>query len=318
MNAVFMERAMKKVIVFGSMNMDMTVESDRIPKKGETIDGWGIFTNTGGKGANQAVAAAKLGAETFLIGMVGDDAFGNTVLAKLAQYGVDCSFVRRSSTRATGTAVVLRCEGDNRIILGAGANHEMKIDAVRHALESIAVPEDIFLTQFECDYETTLEAIRLAKQMGLYTVLNPAPAKKIPEDIFPCVDLLVMNQTECEFLSGGNPQDESECEKAVRFFQGKGVKSVIITLGPGGSITVDGGAARHIRSYKVPKVDTTAAGDCYIGALASAMVHDRNLVENMVFATQAAALTITKRGAQQSIPYKNEVDEYYKEERDYE
>ena len=309
---------MKKVIVYGSINMDMTIESSRMPKEGETIDGYGFFTNTGGKGANQAVAAAKLGAETFLIGRVGGDAFGGAVLEKLTQYGVNCGFVSRSSSQATGTAVVLRCNGDNRIILGAGANHEMKIGAVRQALERIASPEDLFLTQFECDYETTLQAVRLAKRAGLSTVLNPAPAKEIPEEVYSCIDLLVMNQTECEFLSGSSPQNESECEKAIRFFQEKGVKSVIVTLGPGGSITVDGGAVRHIRSYKVPKVDTTAAGDCYIGALASAMVHGMDLAESMIFATKAAALTITKQGAQQSIPYKSEVDEYYKEERDYE
>lgn len=309
---------MKKIIVFGSMNMDMTIESSRMPKKGETIDGRGFFTNTGGKGANQAVAAAKSGAETFLIGMVGSDPFGGTILENLARYGVDCSSVLRSDRHATGTAIVLRCAGDNRIILGAGANHEMKIGAVQDALERIAAPEDIFLTQFECDYETTLQAIRLAKQKGLYTVLNPAPAKKIPEDLYSCVDLLAMNQTECEFLSGIYPQDGPAYEKAVRFFQQKGVGSVIVTLGPGGSITADGGTIRHVRSYKVPKVDTTAAGDCYIGALASAMVFGANLVESMVFATKAASLTITKRGAQQSIPYKSEVDKYFKEEHDYE
>ena len=197
---------MKKVIVFGSLNIDMTIKSARIPKAGETIDGDDFFANAGGKGANQAVAAAKLGAETFLIGRAGADVFGNAILEKLKGYGVHCSLVSRSKHLPTGTAVILRSEGDNRIILAAGANHEMQISEVESALRSIAEPGDIFLTQFECDYQTTLEAIRFAKKIGLFTLMNPAPAKKIPDLLYPFINQIVMNQTECEYLTGIYPK----------------------------------------------------------------------------------------------------------------
>lgn len=309
---------MKKVIVFGSLNMDLTIESDRIPQKGETIDGHDFFTNTGGKGANQAVASAKLGAETFLIGRVGTDVFGNMALNKLKEYGVHCRLVSRSQNQPTGTAVILRCEGDNRIILSAGANHEIRIQEVEKALCSIAEPGDIFLTQFECDYQTTLDAVRLAKKMGLFTLMNPAPAKKIPDILYPLISQIVLNQTECEYLTGIYPQMEQDYRKVTEFFQAKGVGSVIVTLGAGGSITADSDEIRHVRSYRVPRVDTTAAGDCYIGALAAATARGESLAESMIFATKAAALTITKSGAQQSIPYANDLTEFYKEEREYE
>lgn len=298
---------MNKVIVFGSLNMDLTIKSDYIPKKGETIDGYGFFTNPGGKGGNQAVAAAKLGAETHMIARVGRDLFGDRILDQLREYGVQCGLVGRSESLATGVAMIICCEGDNRIILSAGANHEMKIAEVDHAIEKIAEPGDVFLTQFECDFDTTIHSLFKAKTNGMYTIFNPAPAKKIPDEAYRNIDLIVVNQTECEFLTGIYPREQEECRRAIDFFESKGVKSSIVTLGARGSVTVIEGKSHKVDSHKVETVDTTAAGDTYIGALASCLVRGEDLKESMALATKAAALTITKRGAQQSIPYLNDV-----------
>jgi ribokinase len=304
---------MKKVIVFGSLNMDMTIECRAMPQKGETIDGSGFFTNPGGKGGNQAVAAAKLGAETHMIARIGKDLFGDEIHNRLLGYGVNCELIDSSENQATGVAMILLCEGDNRIILSPGSNHEMRIEQVSFFLEKIACPGDVFITQFECDYDTTIQALAKARDLAMFTLFNPAPAKRIPDESYGNIDLIVVNQSECAFLTGIYPQDESDCSKAVALFQGLGAKHAIITLGSKGSVTVLDKQVHLVRSYKVDLVDTTSAGDAYIGALASLLVRGENIVDSMRFATKAAALTITKHGAQQSIPDLKELNDFFKE-----
>lgn len=305
---------MKKVIVFGSLNMDITIECDTMPKAGETLEGRNFFTNPGGKGGNQAVAAAKLGAPTYMIARVGDDLFGKQMREALAGYGVDCTYLSESDGKSTGVALITRCEGDNRIILSSGANHELTARDVDVILEQVSEPRDIFVTQYECDAAAVIGSLAAAKRRGLFTLFNPAPAKAIPPEAYQTIDLIVVNQTECEYLTGIYPTEKESCQSALNRFFAMGVGGAIITLGSRGSVCRIGEEIVLIESYSVPNVDTTAAGDTYIGALASALVRGEALEACMRFATKAAALTITRQGAQISIPYQNEIETYFKEE----
>ncbi|NMM55524.1 ribokinase [Paenibacillus aquistagni] len=306
---------MSKLIVFGSLNMDITIEADMLPQQGETIAGRNFMTNPGGKGGNQAVAAAKMGAATCMIASVGKDVFGDKLSEQLAAAGVDCSNIHIAEHTPTGVAMITCIDGDNRIILSHGANHALTAEDVEQALGKVGQPGDMFLTQFECDYESTISALHTAKKQGLYTVLNAAPAQHIADQAYQDIDLLIVNQTECAFLTNIHPQHVEDCEEAIAYFHSKGVDSIIITLGSEGSVTLEQDKLIHIPSYKMEQViDTTAAGDAYIGALAYAMLKHQDLARSMEFATKAAALTITKRGAQQSIPTLSEIEHYFGEE----
>lgn len=305
---------MKKVLVFGSLNMDLTIECDVMPQAGQTLEGQGFFTNPGGKGGNQAVAAAKLGSPTYMIARVGRDLFGQQMRTVLGDYGVNCTYLSESEFNSTGVAMIMRCEGDNRIILSSGANHEMNGRDVDEILGKLSEPLDVFMTQYECDASAVLDSLAAAKKRRLFTLFNPAPAKSIPPETYANIDLIVVNQTECEFLTGLYPTDKESCQKALNRFFAMGAGGAIITLGSRGSVCRIGDEIVQVSSYSVPNVDTTAAGDAYIGALASALVRGERMEDCMRFATKAAALTITKQGAQRSIPYRNEIDAYFKEE----
>ena len=305
---------MKKVLVFGSLNMDLTIECDTMPQAGQTLEGRGFFTNPGGKGGNQAVGAAKMGAPTYMIARVGKDLFGKQMRAALEEYGVDCTYLSESHYQNTGVAIITRCEGDNRIILSSGANHEMTGQDVDAVLEQISEPLDVFMTQYECHAAAVTDSLALAKRRRLFTLFNPAPAKAIPPEAYANIDLIVVNQTECEYLTGLYPTDKEGCQQALNRFSAMGAGGAIITLGSRGSVCRIGEELVQIDSYSVPNVDTTAAGDAYIGALASALVRGERMEDCMRFATKAAALTITKQGAQKSIPYRQEIDAYFKEE----
>lgn len=305
-------KAMKKIIVFGSLNMDLSIQTNRIPKNGETIDGSSFFSTPGGKGANQAVAATKSGANTFMIGNVGNDFFGKQLISTLEDYSVNCTYVAETD-KNSGIAMIIRSEGDNRIILDPGANHTLNKNDVSEVLSNISEAGDIFLTQFENDHMTVLDSIIDAKARKLFTVLNPAPAKEIPNHIYQSIDLLIVNQSECEFLTGIYPETEEACREAIVAFREKGASSIIITLGAFGSVYGNSNEFITVPSYKVKSVDTTAAGDAYIGALLYSISTEKSFKESMVYATKAAALTISKQGAQQSIPYKHEIDNFKEE-----
>ena len=304
---------MSKVVTFGSLNMDLTIQCQRLPQAGETVDGSDLIFNPGGKGGNQAVAAAKAGAVSEMIACVGQDAFGKEMINALENYGVNCREIRISTDAPTGMAFITRHNNDNRIILSAGANYALGETDVIEALHRTAQPGDLFVTQFECRRETTFAAIREARAMGLYTVFNPAPAKVIPPELFPCIDLLVLNQSETQFLTGIFPAGAGTCHQALDLFQKWGIRDVIITLGADGSIGRSNGQEFTVGACPVEVVDTTAAGDTYIGALAASLCKGRTMEESVVFATKAAALTIQKCGAQQSIPYESEIVEFFKE-----
>lgn len=307
---------MPKVVIFGSVNMDLSIESDRMPQAGETLSGGGFLTNPGGKGANQAVACARLGAPTTLVGAVGSDAFGRELVAGLEAAGVDCGSLQMAPTTPTGVAVILRCEGDNRIILSAGANHLLRGDEVARALAQVAQAGDVFLTQGECDFDATLAALHAARELGMFTVFNPAPApvRPIPSATWADIDLVCLNETECAALSGIAPQGEDDVARAGRWFCEQGAGLVVVTLGERGSAAWRAGASRpqQVGAERAGEaVDTTAAGDTFLGAFVSGLVAGLPLERAMHRGSAASALAVTRLGAQQSIPTLAEVRERF-------
>lgn len=300
---------MSKVIVFGSMNMDLSIEVPRMPAAGETLAGSGFLTAAGGKGANQAVAASRLGADVRMIAAVGDDGFGVDLVDGLEASGVDCARVRRLASASTGVAVILRTSGENRIVLHAGANHSITADDIVSELRGAAVPGDVFVTQGECDPASTEAALRAAREFGLFTILNPAPARPLPDDLWPCVDLVCLNETECQVVCGLNPVDDETCLAATCRLRELGAGAVVITLGSAGSFGM-GSDGTPVRMAAVPAVvvDTTGAGDTFIGALAAARVRDFSLCEAMSWGSLASSLTVSRLGAQPAIPTAAEVE----------
>ena len=301
---------MPKVIVFGSMNMDLSIGAPRMPAAGETISGSGFLTNAGGKGANQAVASARLGARTHMIAAVGADAFGGELVAGLEAAGADCSLVRRLEGVSTGVAVIVRTGGENRIVLSAGANHALSAADVVDDLRVVAKKGDVFLAQGECDPAATEAALRAAHDLGLYTGYTPAPARPVPDDLWTSIDLVCLNETECQIVCGVLPSDDKTCLEAARLLRAQGAGAVVITLGAAGSfgLGLDGAVLRIPAAQAPAVVDTTGAGDTYIGALVAGRVRGFSLEESMRWGAAASALTVSRLGAQQSIPTAAEVE----------
>lgn len=297
----------RKIYILGSINMDLVVSAERMPKQGETISGNGFFTNPGGKGANQAVAVAKLGGNAVMIGCVGN-AFGNELKETLLGYGVNVDFVGEKQNVSSGIAVITVVDGDNSIILDAGANGALSADLADEALKNSAAG-DYLVCQLEIPQEIVKYGFKKAKEKGLITVLNPTPAVKIDEEILANCDLLVVNQTEAEFFGGVYPEDESSLSACANALAKKNVKNVIITLGKDGSYGNFNGKEVKVAGEKVKVVDTTAAGDTYLGAFLSRIAAGEDEEAAMKFASKAAAITITRKGAQGAIPFKSEVDE---------
>lgn len=310
------------VAVFGSMNMDLSVACEHMPRAGETVGGSGFITNAGGKGANQAVAAALMGARTCMIGAVGRDAFGEALVAGLQNAGVGVEFVARRDDVETGTATIIRCEGDNRIVLSPGANHALTGEDVAGALRCLVADElgadvcdlapaagGVFIAQGECDLMATAAALACAHGLGFYTVFNPAPAYDLPAGAWPAVDLVCPNETECQVLTGILPTDDASCAAALKALLGKGAGAAVITLGGAGSVTLgDDGELLRVPALSSEVVDTTAAGDTFIGALAAARLQGLPLSECMAAGARASAVTVSRLGAQQSIPTRAEVE----------
>lgn len=305
---------MKKVIVFGSLNMDLTISSDKIPLQGETIHGSDFLINVGGKGCNQAVAAVKSGCQVEFIGGIGADVFGGQIIDTLKNYNINTSNIQRLSNESTGVAIIIRSENDNRIILNSGANYKLDIDKAVNSLKTIGCKGDIFLAQFENQIDAVKLMIKKAKSLGMYTILNPAPAKYIEPETYKYIDLMIVNQTETQILTSIYPDSENSCRNAFRAFRKKGAGRALITLGSKGSVIMVDEKLYKEAAYPVKIVDSTAAGDAYIGGLLSKLVKNDDFKNCMNYASKVAALTITKVGAQQSIPYLNEVEDYFKKE----
>lgn len=302
---------MKNIYVLGSINMDMVISTPYMPKNGETLTGSNFFLNGGGKGANQAVAAGKQGSNVKLIASVGDDVFGTDLIAKLNEYNVNTSFINRLANTNTGVAMIIIEDGDNRIILDSGANGKISKEDIDNALAE-ANNGDIFITQLENNFDAVLYGLKCAKAKGMTTIFNPAPAKVLDNEFFKYVDYLILNETECEIFTGILPTDEASMIKAYEKFQEMGVGNLIITLGSKGSICFSGEEKLVIKAHKVKAIDTTAAGDTYVGSFASRLALGESVLDSLNYASLCSALTCLKKGAQQSIPTLEEVIEYQK------
>lgn len=282
------------IYISGSLNMDLCIETPYVPQAGETITGKGFITNGGGKGANQATAAAKLGGKIAMCGAVGNDAFGETLLANLSSAGADISHVRKIEGISTGIAVIIISDSNNRIILDKGANAFLTENDIDEFLKN-AGKGDIFLTQLENPIKVAGYGLKRAKELGLYTILNPAPADKEIEEYLSFVDLVTPNETEMELFGGKD-----------KLFNA-GVKKIVTTLGSKGYEIADKNGAKVYPCIKVKAIDTTAAGDTLCGGLAAGLAEGMSLEEACAFGSKAASIACTRKGAQQSIPTKAEV-----------
>jgi ribokinase len=305
------------LFVIGSIITDLVVRVKKAPEEGETVIGSDFGRYPGGKGANQAVAAAKLGARVGLLGRVGDDLFGADQLTSIGQAGVDTSYIGKDADLPSGVAsIVVDEQGRNRIAIVPGANNEITPALVDNVREQIAAA-DLLLLQLELPLETNLHAIALAGEVGTPVVLNPAPAPAEPLDpqVLAKVDILTPNEVEAEQLVGMPVKTVDDAVQAARRLLGFGVRRVAVTLGNKGALVMEGegpnaGLPTHIPPYKVQAVDTVAAGDAFNGALAVRLALGDTLVEAAKYANAVAAVSVTRHGAQPAMPTQEEVERF--------
>ena len=283
------------IFIVGSLNMDLCIETPYMPKEGETITGSGFMTNGGGKGANQAAAAAKLGGNVAMCGAVGCDLFGETLIKNLSAAGADVSHIKKCNDASTGIAVIVITGGNNRIILDKGANALLTEADVDEFLKT-AKEGDIYLTQLENPIDIIGYGLKQAKAKGMFTILNPAPANKDISAYFNYVDLITPNETELEIFGGKDALFDAN------------IKKIVTTLGSRGYEIADKTSAKIYPCIKVKAVDTTAAGDTLCGGLAVGLSEGMKLEEACAFGSKAASIACTRKGAQQSIPTRKEVE----------
>lgn len=297
---------MSKVLVIGSLNVDLVTHVPHLPKAGETISSEKFQTNFGGKGANQAVALARLGADTTMIGKVGNDDYGQSLLNNLKQSGVNTSSILEDDG-PTGMAFInVSADGENNIVLVSGANHKLQtsdIDQNRVLIEQ----SDIIIMQLEIPLEVVEYVLELAGELQKKVILNPAPAQKLTKAMLEKVHTLIPNETELQLLTGMPVSTEAEILSAGYYLKALGIKKVVITAGEKGSYVINDDGEHHVPSFKVNVVDTTAAGDSFIAAFIVAEIKGSSDVEAAQFANKVSSIVITREGAQSSIPTLEEV-----------
>ena len=296
------------VTVVGSLNMDLVARAPRIPQPGETIIG-GEFRNVpGGKGANQAVAAARLGATVSMVGRVGRDAFAGPLLDNLVADGIDHTFVIQDPDAATGVALIVVDDGgENSIVVASGANMRLSPADVNGAEAAIA-GADALLLQLEIPLESVIRATEIARAHGVRIILNPAPARPLPVELLALVDVLIPNESETALLTGLPVGNQAEAETAAAALRGLGVGAVILTLGARGAMLAQAGKAELFPAFDVTPVDTTAAGDAFVGGFAVALAEGKSLPEAVRWGNGAGALAATKLGAQPSLPTRQDLE----------
>jgi ribokinase len=307
------------ILVIGSLNADLVVRAPHFPQPGETISGGDLQIIPGGKGANQAVAAARQGTSVAMLGRVGKDSFGPFLLDSLRSNSVDTTHVSADES-ATGTAIiVVDASGQNSIVLSAGANGKV----TSNDIETLNVEAKVLLLQLEIPLGTVIHAARWGKQKDMTVILNPAPGRELPDELIANVDYILPNETELSLLTGVPVTDISSTEKAAKVLLARGAKNVIVTLGKKGALIVSSTQVTHVDSYKVNVVDTTAAGDAFIGGFASKLLESDSKLsdvqqqaaalqseEAVKYANACGALAATKFGAQPSLPTREDVETF--------
>ena len=296
--------------MIGSANVDFTVALSRLPRPGETVSGGTLLVNHGGKGANQAVAARRLGAEVRMIGCIGADSSGAQVHKRLAEQGIGVEGLMSVSEAATGTALIaVDGEGRNQSAVAPGANHRLTV-AMAQAHEAVIAWAEVLLCQLEVPLVVVRWALETARRHEVPTILNPAPAQPLGDEILALASSLTPTESEASSLSGRPVEDLESAREAAERLAARGAGRVLVTLGGRGILALDGGTALHFPAFPITPVDTTAAGDAFNGALAVGLAAGGDLEQAVPLASAAAALACTKRGAQDSLPYRADVEAY--------
>lgn len=298
----------KNVLVVGSINVDYVIGTDRLPKLGETIEGKGFAMNFGGKGANQAVALARAGCHVTMLGAVGEDLPGELAIKNLESCGVSCEGVDRVAG-PTGAAVITVCGGDNHIILDAGANGKVTPERIAER-EDLFAAADVIVMQYEIPMDAILAAAGMARKHGKKVILNPAPAKAADPALYPYVDLLIPNEFEAGQITGIAITDRTTARAAMDALCRLGVKEALITLGKHGSAYLSAGELHYAGIYPVTAVDSTAAGDSFIGGLCAKLCEGASMDEAVAYASAVSAIAVSRHGAGVSIPTAAETEAF--------
>ena len=297
------------IVVVGSLNMDLVIRAAHIPKPGETILGTDFQTIPGGKGANQAVAAARLGGKVSMVGRVGEDPFAKVLLQNLKTVGVDVNHIQSDPDAASGVAlIVVDDRGENSIVVGSGANMLLSEKDVE-AAESVISDADVLVMQLEVPLEVVIRAAGIARANDVVVILNPAPARSLPTELLDLVNILVPNESETALLSGLPARSQTELETAASFLLDSGIQTVVITMGNRGALMADSKKVKLFEAYEVQPVDTTAAGDAFVAGLGVALGNGKTLPEAVRWGNAAGALATLRFGAQTSLPMDVEVSQ---------
>ena len=298
------------VSVVGSFVYDLVAKAPRRPKTGETLIGefFGMFL--GGKGANQAIASSRSGASVHMIGRLGNDLFGNQFLEKFSNEGISTDFVVIDDVNGTGVGMpLIDATGDNSIVLIPQANMALSVDDVNNAFEPIA-SSDVLILQLEVPIDASQRAAEIAKENNTMVLLNPAPAREIPDSFLRLVDVLIPNEIETEILSGMKTTTDDQAIEAARALTSKGISTVILTLGHRGALLLTDEIEKRVPGFTIEAVDTTAAGDAFCGALATSLAQGSTIEDAVWIANAAGALAVTKLGAEPSLPKKADLDQF--------
>lgn len=301
------EKTNPMIVVVGSSNTDMVIKAAHLPVAGETVLGGVFFMNPGGKGANQAVAAARLGGDVTLICKIGNDTFGKQSKQLFRNEGIHTDYVLVDPDHPSGVALItVDQHAENCIVVASGANATLSISDLEKA-EPLIEQAKIILIQLEIPLETVAWVLQIVAAKGTMVILNPAPACILPDALLRNVSVITPNRTEAEMLSGIVVNDIESAKKAAQMIKEKGVETVIITLGAEGALVLHHHEFTHILATEVEAIDTTAAGDVFNGAFAVALAEDKNIEEAVIFACKASAIAVTRLGAQSSAPFRNEI-----------
>ena len=304
---------MKRALVIGSLNMDMTVKVEELPKLGETIFGDDFYESCGGKGANQAVAISKLGMETEMIGMVGKDSQGEKLIQNLNKYGIKSENIIKSDDLTGRAIITVDKKGDNNIIVIPGSNFKITKEYIQEKQDVIA-SSDVVILQNEIPFETVEFSLLKAKELGKITIFNPAPARQLSEKIFKNTDYLILNETEMEEIFGIGINDKVYIGRIFHKKKECGIRNIILTLGDNGSVLFsEDDNIKKYDAYEVKAVDTTAAGDSFIGAFTMKICETGDADKAIKYATAVSAIVVTRQGAQDSIPTREEIEKFIEE-----